>query len=205
MGLPISESQWNAVLRNSKTKNVSDIKLSSWKQFIGLTWPREQWVKCIRQIYAGMFVVQRGHSCTCYGIILLLNNSGRILLMISILNTEMSNCVSTWSGVSLAFLVAKRTILINWKKCKKNCPLAEWLYGQFCNRLPCLSIHWRGLVSCKAPWTSWEWYQQSKNPVETRWVKCVVQNVMQLLLLGHLQSLLCTTVANREHYSWAFT
>ena len=30
--------------------------------------------------------------------------------------------------------------------------------------------------------------------METQWKKCVAQNVTQLLLLRHLQSVLCTTV-----------
>ena len=37
-------------------------------------------------------------------------------------------------------------------------------------------------------------HRQSKNPVETSWKKCVVQNVTQLFLLRHLQSLLCTII-----------
>ena len=38
-----------------------------------------------------------------------------------------------------------------------------------------------------------------KNPVETRRKKCVVQNMTQLLLLRHLQSLLCTIIHKPIH------
>ena len=42
--------------------------------------------------------------------------------------------------------------------------------------------------------------RQSKNPVEIRWKRCVVQNVTHLLLLRHLQSLLCTIIKNTHVY-----
>ena len=41
-------------------------------------------------------------------------------------------------------------------------------------------------------------YRQSKTQVETRWEKCVVQNVTQLLLLRHLLSWLCTIIQKRH-------
>ena len=82
----------------------------------------------------------------------------------AILNTEVALCPmdghSGMDGIrsrnmqhilSHAFLVAKRTILIDWKKRK-----IDFMDILAVDRLPCLSTHWRGLVSCKARWTLWE-------------------------------------------------